>query len=154
MSFNHYAKIKRILSEFDEWYVVRIDQPTSAKTFRGETRHFEYYYRVYSAEGNPIKYCKFQQLSLFARTMNIPEENIPIRYQSNKVWVRADRILLAETSLSSGNGVYFCPAWSLGIRRAGFEQITELHMKESSFRTVLSVLCLLVRIGTFVWLEG
>ena len=85
MSFNHYAKIKRILSEFDEWYVVRIDQPTSARTFRGKTRHFEYYYRVYSAEGNPIKYCKFQQLSLFARTMNIPEENIPVRYQSNKV---------------------------------------------------------------------
>ncbi len=85
MSFNHYAKIKRILSEFDEWYVVRIDQPTSAKTFRGETRHFEYYYRVYSADGNPIKYCKFQQLSLFARTMNIPEESIPVRYQSIKV---------------------------------------------------------------------
>ena len=84
MSFNHYAKIKRILSEFDEWYVVRIDQPTSARTFSGETRHFEYYYRVYSAEGNPIKYCKFQQLSLFARTMNIPEENIPIRHQSIK----------------------------------------------------------------------
>ena len=154
MSFNHYAKIKRILSEFDEWYVVRIDQPTSARTFSGETRHFEYYYRVYSAEGNPIKYCKFQQLSLFARTMNIPEENIPVRYQSTKVWIKADRILLVEISLSPGNGVCFCPAWSLGIRRAGFELITELHMKESPFRTVPSVLYLLITIGTFVWLKG
>ena len=143
MSFNHYAKIKRILSEFDEWYVVRIDQPTSAKTFRGETRHFEYYYRVYSAEGNPIKYCKFQQLSLFARTMNIPEENIPIRYQSIKVWVQADRILLAETSLSPGNGACFYPAWSLGVRRAGFELITEVHMNESPLRTVLTFYALL-----------
>ena len=84
MSFNHYAKIKRILSDYDGWYVLRIDEPTSARTFRGEIRHFEYYYRVYSAEGNPIKYCKFQQLPLFARTMNIPEENIPIRHRSIK----------------------------------------------------------------------
>ena len=154
MSFNHYAKIKRILSDYDGWYVVRIDQPTSARTFRGEIRHFEYYYRVYSAEGKPIKYCKFQQLSLFARTMNIPEENIPVRYQSTQVWVKADRIILAETSLSPGNGVSFCPAWSLGIRRAGFELITELPMKESPFRTVPSVLYLLITIGALVWLKG
>ena len=71
MTFNHYAKIKRILSEYDNWYVVRVDEVTRAKNFRGETREFDHYYRVYDKFGNPIKYCKFQQLDLFEKTMRV-----------------------------------------------------------------------------------
>lgn len=78
MAFNHYAKIKRILESHADWYVVRIDQPTSAQKFNGETVHFDHYYRVYSAEGKPIKYCKFQQIARFAAVMNVPVEAIAI----------------------------------------------------------------------------
>lgn len=70
MAFNHYAKIKRILeNEPSGWKVVRINEPTSAKTFKGETRHFDHYYRIYNADGQPIKYCKFQQLEKFEQIM-------------------------------------------------------------------------------------
>lgn len=79
MPFNHYAKIKRILdSTASDWYVRRIDEPTSAKNFKGETRHFDHYYRIYKANGEPIPYCKFQQLDLFAKIMNMNVEEIPI----------------------------------------------------------------------------
>ena len=78
MSFNHYAKIKRILDGRSDWYVVRIDQPTSAKKFSGETVRYDHYYRVYGSDGQPIKYCKFQQLERFATTMGIPAEDVPI----------------------------------------------------------------------------
>lgn len=74
MSFNHYAKMQRILSEYTGWRVVRINEPTSAKNFKGETRHFDHYYRVLSEDGQPIKYCKFQQLDRFAQALGIPEE--------------------------------------------------------------------------------
>ena len=77
MAFNHYAKIKRILADYDGWYIVRIDQPTSVKNFRGETRTFDHYYRVYSSDGQPIKYCKFQQLELLAKILGIPTEALP-----------------------------------------------------------------------------
>lgn len=70
MPFNHYAKIKRILETAEPgWYVGRVDAPTSAKNFKGETRQFDYYYRVYTATGSPIPYCKFQQLELFTKIM-------------------------------------------------------------------------------------
>lgn len=78
MSFNHYAKIKRILESHSDWYIVRIDEPTSAKKFNGETVHFDHYYRVYSADGQPIKYCKFQQLERFAAAMKLPVESLTI----------------------------------------------------------------------------
>lgn len=70
MAFNHYAKIKKILeNEPKGWKVVRINEPTLAKTFKGETRHFDYYYRIYGFDGQPIKYCKFQQLEKFEHIM-------------------------------------------------------------------------------------
>ena len=76
MAFNHYAKIKRILDNYEGWYIVRIDEPTSAKNFKGETKKFDHYYRVYSKDGEPIKFCKFQQLDLFEKTMQSnPEQN-------------------------------------------------------------------------------
>lgn len=79
MAFNHYAKIKWILATAEPgWYVKRIDQPTKAKTFKGETRYFDHYYRIYSADHQPIAYCKFQQLDLFAKTMGLTAENIRI----------------------------------------------------------------------------
>lgn len=70
MAFNHYAKIKRILAdEPDGWYIVRINKPTSAMNFKGEVKRFGYYYRVYNANDQPIKYCKFQQLDLLSKTL-------------------------------------------------------------------------------------
>lgn len=72
MPFNHYAKIKRILEPYkNSWQVRRINKPTLAKTFKGELRHFDHYYRVCDAQGVPIPYCKFQQLDLFARVMGM-----------------------------------------------------------------------------------
>ena len=81
MSFNHYAKIKRTLESYPDWYVVRIEESTSSQKFNGETAHYDHYYRVYSADGEPIKYCKFQQLERFAAIMNIPVEALPITDQ-------------------------------------------------------------------------
>ena len=78
MAFNHYAKIKRILADYPRWRVIRIDEPTSAKSFKGETRKFDHYYRVVDEDGTPIKYCKFQQLELFAKTMGLAVEDIPL----------------------------------------------------------------------------
>lgn len=79
MAFNHYAKIKRILELAEPgWSVHRINKPTAAKNFKGETRHFDYYYRVYDKNGEQIPYCKFQQLELFAKTMKLQIESIMI----------------------------------------------------------------------------
>lgn len=79
MTFNHYAKIKRILDAEENWYVVRIDKPTSSKKFNGEEIFFDHYYRVFSATTNaPIPYCKFQQIERFARIMQVAIEEIPI----------------------------------------------------------------------------
>lgn len=45
MAFNHYAKIKRILeNEPGGWYIRRIDEPTEAKNFKGETVAYDHYY--------------------------------------------------------------------------------------------------------------
>lgn len=79
MAFNHYAKIKRILDEqSDGWIIRRIDKPTSTKNFKGETVNFTHYYRIYDSSGKPIKYCKFQQIELLAETLKVPVENLPI----------------------------------------------------------------------------
>ena len=79
MAFNHYAKIKRILDQQpDGWVIRRIDEPTSANNFKGETRKFPHYYRIYNAKGTPIKYCKFQQIELLAKTLKVPVETLPI----------------------------------------------------------------------------
>ena len=75
MAFSHYAKIKRILAAAPPgWQIKRIDEPTSAKSFKGQTRQFDHYYRVYDAQDQPIPYCKFQQLDLFAKTMGVNPE--------------------------------------------------------------------------------
>jgi hypothetical protein len=79
MAFNHYAKIKRILNEQPSgWVIKRFDEPTSAKNFKGETVQFDHYYRVYDRNDQPIKYCKFQQIELLAKTLNVPAESLPV----------------------------------------------------------------------------
>lgn len=79
MAFNHYAKIKRILAEQpDGWAIRRIDKPTQAKNFKGETVHFPHYYRIYDASGAPIKYCKFQQIERLAKALGRPVEDLPV----------------------------------------------------------------------------
>lgn len=79
MAFNHYAKVKRILaSEPNGWYIRRINEPTTAQNFRGETVRYDHYYRVYSASDQPIAYCKFQQLDKFADTMRLAAEELPV----------------------------------------------------------------------------
>ena len=76
--FNHYAKIKRILdSHGDGWYIKRIDQPTSAKSFKGDTVSFSHYYRIYDKDNQPIKYCKFQQINRLAQILKVPVECLP-----------------------------------------------------------------------------
>jgi hypothetical protein len=79
MAFNHYAKLKRILAdEPPGWYIRRIDEPTTAQTFRGELRHFDHYYRLYRADGTPIAYGKFQQLDRLAAALGTRNDALPI----------------------------------------------------------------------------
>lgn len=79
MPFNHYAKIKRILEQQPAgWIIRRIDEPTKAKNFKGETIEFAHYYRIYDAANQPIKYCKFQQLDRLAKILETPVEDLPL----------------------------------------------------------------------------
>jgi len=79
MPFNHYAKIKQILSQQpDGWIIRRINEPTKAKNFKGETVEFPYYYRVFSNDGAMIKYCKFQQIELLAKILKMNVEDLPV----------------------------------------------------------------------------
>lgn len=79
MAFNHYAKLKRIIDQQpDGWFIQRINQPTTAKNFKGEIRHFDHYYRLYSASGDQIAYGKFQQLDRLAQVLGIAVHDLPI----------------------------------------------------------------------------
>jgi hypothetical protein len=77
--FNHYAKLARILDvEEPGWYIMRIDEPTKATNFKGETVRFDHYYRLYRADGSVIKYGKFQQISRLAQALHVPAEALPL----------------------------------------------------------------------------
>jgi hypothetical protein len=79
MPFNHYAKIKRILDEQPGgWIIKRIDEPTSATNFKNEKIRFDHYYRIYTADDQPIKYCKFQQIERLAQALKVPVESLPV----------------------------------------------------------------------------
>jgi hypothetical protein len=79
MAFNHYAKIKRILSDQPPgWFIKHIDEPTKAQNFKGEVVEFHHYYRIYSRSGSEIKYCKFQQIERLARALEMPVEALPL----------------------------------------------------------------------------
>jgi hypothetical protein len=79
MSFNHYAKLARIIEEQQPgWYIQKIDEPTTSKRFNGETRHHSHYYRLFTASGEIIKYGKFQQLDRLAAALKISPEELPL----------------------------------------------------------------------------
>ena len=79
MAFNHYAKLKRILAtEPDGWYIRRIDEPTKALNFKGETTHYDHYYRLYHADDTPIKYGKFQKIDKLASILAIDSIDLPL----------------------------------------------------------------------------
>lgn len=78
MAFNHYAKIRRILLDNPGWVVRMVNKPTIAKKFNGEIASYDHYYRVYSASGKPLKYCKFQQLDRFASVMDMDINSLPL----------------------------------------------------------------------------
>lgn len=79
MPFNHYAKIKRILDQQPEgWIIKQINQSTSATNFKGEKIAFPHYYRIYDHTGQPIKYCKFQQIERLAQVLKVPAELLPL----------------------------------------------------------------------------
>lgn len=79
MAFNHYAKIKRILSQQQSgWYIVLINEPTQAKNFKGEVVKFPHYYRIYDHHAQAIKYCKFQQIDRLAGALGMPVESLPV----------------------------------------------------------------------------
>ena len=79
MAFNHYAKIKRILEQYpNDWIIKRIDKPTSAKNFKGEIIKFDYYYRIYDNNNQPIKYCKFQQIERLSKVLGVPVEELRV----------------------------------------------------------------------------
>ena len=79
MPFNHYAKIKSILEPYgNDWVIKRINEPTRAKNFKGETVLFPHYYRIYDTTDTPIKYCKFQQIERLAKILECPVESLPV----------------------------------------------------------------------------
>ncbi len=79
MAFNHYAKMKHILEQQPGgWVIKRIDAPTSSKNFKGEIVNFDHYYRIYSNDDQPIKYCKFQQTNRLAQVLNVAIEELPL----------------------------------------------------------------------------
>lgn len=79
MAFNHYAKIKRILDNQPKgWFIKQINENTSTKNFKGETIKYKHYYRIYDADNQPIKYCKFQQIDRLSSILNIPSQDLPI----------------------------------------------------------------------------
>lgn len=65
--FNHYARLKQIIElQPTGWYIMQINQPTTATNFKGETTYFDHHYRLYAVDGTPIRYGKFQQLDRLA----------------------------------------------------------------------------------------
>lgn len=79
MAFNHYAKIKRILAaEKTEWYIRRIDEPTTTKNFKGEVVRYDHYYRIYRPDGAAIAYCKFQKIDKLASVLGVSTIDLPV----------------------------------------------------------------------------
>jgi hypothetical protein len=79
MVFNHYLKIKNILSQqLPGWYIKVINEPTIAKKFNGELQKYDHYYRIYDHNDKPIKFCKFQQLDRLSRILDIPPSELPV----------------------------------------------------------------------------
>ncbi len=79
MTFNHYAKLKRIIAEQPAgWFIRRIEEPTSAKNFKGEVVRYDHCYRLYASDGSSIQFGKFQKLDKLADVLGIPVEALPL----------------------------------------------------------------------------
>jgi hypothetical protein len=79
MAFNHYATLKRIIRRYgDNWYIMRIDEPTTTTNFKGEKVTYPHYYRLYTSDGKEIKYGKFQKLEKLAKVLDVDEFDLPI----------------------------------------------------------------------------
>jgi len=79
VSFNHYAKLKRIIDEQPSgWFIRRIDQPTVAMNFKGEKVAYDHYYRLYDATGQQIPYGKFQKIDKLAQILGKSTEDLPL----------------------------------------------------------------------------
>ena len=79
MAFNHYAKLARIISELEPgWYIVRIDEATSAKTFSGDIVRYDHYYRIFSHGDVQVPYGKFQKIDKLASILDMPVEALPV----------------------------------------------------------------------------
>lgn len=82
MPFNHYAKLRRIIEKLEPgWFILRIDEPTTAQNFKGEVITFPHYYRICDSSGEKVKYGKFQQLERLASILDVPEGALPVRRQ-------------------------------------------------------------------------
>ncbi len=82
MAFNHYAKIKRILNNYDfnDWYIKKIDEQVSIKSFSGKTLYYDHYYRIYEKNSNKkIPYCKFQQLDRLASILKLDISELELK---------------------------------------------------------------------------
>jgi hypothetical protein len=79
MAFNHYAKLKNIIGSLsDGWFIRRIDEKTTAKNFNGETISYDYYYRLFDASGEQVKYGKFQKIDKLASILDVEVEDLPV----------------------------------------------------------------------------
>lgn len=71
--------MKRILeSEPAGWYILRIDESTVAKNFKGENIHYDHYYRIFSGSDKPIPYCKFQKIDKLAQILGVDASVLPV----------------------------------------------------------------------------
>lgn len=79
MAFNHYAKLQRIVATLSPgWYIRRIDAPTRAKNFRGDIVEYDHYYRLYAADGEIVKYGKFQHIDRLASVLGLSVGDLPV----------------------------------------------------------------------------
>lgn len=79
MAFSHYHYLKKLISrQPDGWYIMYIDEPTETKNFKGETLKYDHYYRLYSPDGQQIKYGKFQSLDKLAKSLGVDVLELPV----------------------------------------------------------------------------
>ncbi len=69
--FNHYHKLKMLISQYPEYQILKINKPTKTKRFNGEFNYYDYYYRLVTPDGKHIKYGKFQQLDKLASVLQV-----------------------------------------------------------------------------------
>lgn len=81
MAFNHYAKIKRILENYqwEDWYILRINEKTKTKSFNGDINEYDYYYRIFDKKNNQIPYCKFQLMDKLASILDVHISELEIK---------------------------------------------------------------------------